>query len=57
MLVKYEGYNLVVDPEIDFIMLESCYSNGCNCFNCTERFIDGCIIDDISVDVLTLDKN
>ena len=47
MLVKYEGYNLVIDPEIDLIMLYECYKNGCNCYNCIERFTDGCVIDDI----------
>lgn len=57
MLVKYEGYNLVVDPEIEFIMLRKCYENGCNCHNCIERFTNGCIIDDISMDDLTLGKN
>ena len=57
MLVKYEGYNLVVYPEIEFIMLRKCYENGCNCSNCIERFTDGCIIDDISMDDLTLGKN
>lgn len=57
MLVKYEEYNLVVDPEIDFIILHRCYENGCNCSNCIERFTDGCVIDDISIDDLTLDKN
>lgn len=57
MLVKYEGYNLVVDPEIEFIMFRKCYENGCNCYNCIERFTDGCVIDDISMDDLTLGKN
>lgn len=57
MLIKYEGYNLVVDPEIDFIMLYKCYENGCNCYNCIERFTDDCIIDDIYMDDLTLGKN
>lgn len=57
MLKKYKEYNLVVDPEIDFIMLYKCYENGCNCYNCIERFTDGCIIDDIYMDDLTLDKN
>ena len=57
MLVKYEEYNLVVDQEMDFIMLYKCYENGCNCYNCIERFTDGCIIDDISMDDLTLGKN
>ena len=57
MLAKYEGYNLVVDPEIEFIMLYECYENGCNCYNCIERFTYGCIIDDIFIDDLTLGKN
>ena len=57
MLAKYEGYNLVVDPEIEFIMLYECYENGCNCYNCIERLTDGCIIDDISMDDLTLGEN
>ena len=57
MLVKYEEYNLVVDQEIDFIMLYECYKNGCNCLNCPERFTDGCVIDDIYMDDLTLGEN
>ena len=57
MLMNYEGYNLVVYPEIEFIMLRKCYENGCNCSNCIERFTDGCIIDDISMDDLTLGEN
>lgn len=57
MLVDYEGYKLVVDPEIDFIVLHKCYENGCNCLNCTERVVDGCIIDDISINDLILDEN
>ena len=57
MLVDYEGHKLVIDPEIDFIMLHKCYENGHNCLNCIERFTDGCIIDDISIDDLTLGKN
>ena len=57
MLVKYEEYNLVVDQEMDFIMLYECYKNGCNCLNCPKRFTDGCIIDDISMDDLTLGEN
>lgn len=57
MLIKYEGYNLIVDPNTDFIILEPCYNNGCNCSNCTERIIDGCIIDDIPMGVLTFKQN
>lgn len=54
MLVNYEGYNLVVDPNGDFIMLYKCYENGCNCLNCTERIMDGCIIDELDTELLDI---
>lgn len=50
MLVEYDGYKIIFDKEIDFVMLEKCYQNGCNCYTCTERVFDGCIIDEINID-------
>lgn len=50
MLVNYEGYDFVIDPEIDFIMLYNCYMNGCNCLNCYERIFDGCVIDEVEIE-------
>lgn len=50
MLVEYDGYKIVVDKDADFIMLQGCYRNGCNCYNCTERVFDGCIIDEINIE-------
>mgnify|MGYP003297714913 CR=1 FL=1 len=52
MLVNYEGYNFVVDPDIDFVMLQNCYHSGGNCLNCMERVFDGCPIDDIDIEEL-----
>lgn len=52
MIVVYEGYDFVVDPDIDFLMLRNCYHNGCNCLNCTERVFDGCPIDEVDIDTI-----
>lgn len=52
MVINYNGYNIVFDKTIDFIMLQKCYENGCNCYNCQERVFDGCIIDEIDIDIL-----
>ena len=52
MIVQYEGYELIVDPETDFIMLRSCYDNGCNCYNCSEAILEGCIIDELPYDLI-----
>lgn len=51
MIVDYEGHKFIYDPEIDFLVLYKCYENGCNCYTCTERVLDGCVIDDISEEV------
>lgn len=45
-----EGIELVIDKDIDFVMIKSCYLNGCNCYNCLERVVEGCIIDDIEIE-------
>lgn len=52
MIIMYEGYEFIVDPEIDFCMLRNCYHNGCNCYNCHERVVDGCPIDEVDIDTL-----
>lgn len=47
MIIKYEGHKFIYDSELDFLMLYKCYINGCNCWNCTERVFDGCVIDEL----------
>ena len=36
MIIEYGHVPLVVDFECNFIMKESCYEYGHNCFNCQE---------------------
>lgn len=50
MLVKWEKYEFVVDPEIDFLMLAGCYEYGANCYNCYDRVLDSCIIDEVDIE-------
>ena len=50
MIKNYKGMQLVIEPEIDFIMQLGCYETGCNCSTCQERIFDGCIIDEINVE-------
>lgn len=47
MLVSYGDFEFVIDPEIDFCMLADCYRLGCNCYNCHERILDGCPVDEV----------
>lgn len=47
MIVQYEGQEFVVDKEADFYMLRTCYQMGCNCYNCYDRILDHCIVDEI----------
>lgn len=52
MIVDYEGHRFVYEPDLNFLMVYKCYENGCNCYNCTERVFDGCIIDEIDEEIL-----
>ena len=56
-ILDFDGYKFVIDEEIDFIMLWKCYENGCNCFTCSERHLDGCIIDEVDLDILAKLQN
>ena len=57
MIIDYGGFSFVIDKEIDFIMLNQCYENGCNCHNCMEREFDGCPIDEVDIDTILRSVN
>jgi len=48
MIYRYGGYDFVAEPETDFCMLEGCYYNGGNCFNCIDA--DSCPADLFSIE-------
>lgn len=50
MRVLYKDLEFIIDPETDFIMLEGCYMNGGNCYNCHERILDECPCDYITME-------
>ena len=56
IVVAYNGQKLVVDPETGFVMDLICYEHGNNCYTCTERVIDGCIVDEVEIDDLIKSK-
>lgn len=56
MLINYDGRDIIVDKDINFVMINKCYQNGCNCYNCAERIFDGCIIDEINIDEINIEE-